>query len=789
MIRNYLKAAFRNLRKNKGFSIMNIAGLAVGIACAGLILLWVENEVTYDHSVANHDRIYRVMENQVHDGVRQTQIATPGPLAPAIKTEIPGIRNAARTTNDQQLTALFGLGDKVINEQGNYADSALISILGLQFVYGGPAHAFDQLHSLVISQTFAKKFFGNADPVGRTLNVNHTADYLITGVFKDLAPNSTIRFEWLAPYENFKAMTPWSDRWDANGVATYVELESHASPGAVYPTLQHFLAKKKEGNKTECFLFPMGDWHLYAHFTDGREDGQGQIKFVKLFSLIACIILVIACINFMNLSTARSAERAKEVGVRKVIGAGRGKLVRQFMAESLLLSYIAALMGAGIIYAVMPAFNGLVGKQLNADLLTPLHLGILLAIGLVTGLVAGSYPAFYLSSFSPMVVLSRLKLQAGIWAVFVRKGLVVLQFSISILLIICTTIIYQQVNFTRYRDLGFNKDNLLIMKVQGRMSTNFAALRADLIQSGAVDNAALSLGDVLHLYWSDDVLQWPGKQAGRNVDINNDVVSASYLATTGMKLKEGRGFLSDTHEEDNHIIINESMARLIGPYAKPGHVLYDGTRPLQIIGIVHDFVYDNAFSSTAEPSVMYGVPNGSNFMTIRLKPGADVAGALQKIGAVMKVDNPGYPFEYRFVDEAFNQLFKTETLTGSLAAVFTALAIFISCLGLFGLAAYSATRRAKEIGIRKVLGASTPSLAALLSGDFLKWVVMSCVVAFPLGWWMMSAWLRDYEYRTTIHWWVFALAGIGALLIAMMTVSWQVLRAALANPVKSLRAD
>jgi putative ABC transport system permease protein len=790
MIQTYFKAAIRNLRKNKGFSILNISGLAVGIACASFILLWVEDELNYDRSFARHDTLYRVMENQVHDGAIISMDATPGPLAPAIKTEIPGIVNAARTTNNNQLAELFGLGDKVLNEQGNYADSGLFTILGLDFVHGEASRAFDQVHSLVISETMSEQFFGKADPVGRTLKVNNKDDYRISGVFRDLPANSTIHFQWLAPFENFEQMVGWVKNWDANGVGTYVELQPNADVKAIDRQLQHYLRSKKEEVKTECWLFPMNDWHLYRHFTNGREDGKGQIKYLRLFFLIGCIILFIACINFMNLSTAKSAERAREVGVRKVIGAGRGGLVRQFIGESLLFSYIAVILAVGIVYAAMPAFNALVGKQLVPAVFSALHLGVVVLIGLITGLIAGSYPAFYLSSFQPIVVLKRMKLQTSGGAAFVRKGLVVVQFSISILLIICTAIIYQQVNYTRYRDWGFEKDNLLSMKVQGTMQPHFEALRADLIRTGVVENAALSMGDILQLgWWSMDGYQWPGKVPGKNVDINNEQVTASFIKTAGMRLKEGRGFLSDTHAEDNNIIINESMARLMGSYAKPGNVIYMGTRALHIIGILHDFVFDDVYSKSASPLVMYGEPDAANVMTIRLRKGVELSGALKQVGAVMQKGNPGYPFEYRFVDDHFDQLFKTETLTGRLAGIFSILAVFISCLGLFGLAAYSAARRSKEIGIRKVLGASPRMLAALLSGDFLKWVVVSCVLAFPLAWAAMNAWLRDYEYRTAIHWWVFALAGGGALLIALGTVSFQAIRAALASPVKSLAAE
>jgi putative ABC transport system permease protein len=792
MFRNYLTAAIRNLRKNKGFSILNIAGLGVGIACAALILLWVEDEVTYDHWVPDHDHIARVFETQTRAGANPgPYFALPGPTGPVILAEITGVKNVARTTNNSALTLSFGIGDKVITRQGNYGDSSLMSMLGLQFVYGEAAHAFDQIHSVVLSQEFAEALFGaGVNPVGRQVQVDHKDNFVVKGVYKDLPENSTIRFNWLAPYANFEAANSWTKEWDASGIATYVQLDPKADPAAVDRQLAHFMTKKANAPTAILWLFPMNSWHLYSHFTDGRPDGKGDIRFVRLFTLIALIILVIACINFMNLSTAKSTERAKEVGVRKVMGAGKGKLVRQFIGESLVLSFISVALAVGIMSLALASFNQLVGKQLTLGLVKPMHLAVLLAIGLVTGVVAGSYPAFYLSSFSPISVLNSIRVRAGSRAAFVRKGMVVGQFAVSILLIICTTIVYQQVNYTRTRDWGFNWNNLVVTEVKGAIRPHFDAIRGDLLRTGVVDNAALSQTSVLNSgWWSTDDYQWPGKPASADPTIDNEQVTASYFATEGMTIKEGRGFRDDTHAEDNNIVINESMAKLIGDYARPGNVIHQEKRALTIIGIVHDFVYNNAFATTAGPMILYGEPEGANYMTVRLKQGVDPGAAMAKVGEVMRKDNPAFPFEYQFMDEQLAQMFKTETLTGRLAGIFTALAIFISCLGLCGLAAYSASRRAKEIGIRKVLGASTKGLAALLSRDFVKWVLVACVLAFPLGWWLMNGWLQDYDYRTAIHWWVFGVAGLGAVAIALLTVCVQAIRAAVASPVRSLRSE
>ena len=795
MIRNYFVAAFRNLRKNRGFSILNISGLAVGIACATLILLWTEDEVTYDHGVPEHDRIARVMQTTMDHGTARGPFnAAPGPLGPAIRAEITGVMNVARTNNSSELEQTFGNGDKVIKKQGNFADPSLIPMLSLKFVYGAAAHAFDQIHSVILSQQFAAELFGaGVDPVGRQLQVEHKNNFVVTGVFEDLPYNSSIRFSWLSPYANFESMMPWAKSWNANGLATYVQLEPKADPAAVGRQLAHFIAKKAPGPGSAnivCWLFPMNSWHLYWSFTNGYPDGKGDIRYVRLFFLIALIILVIACINFMNLSTAKSAERAKEVGVRKVMGAGRDKLISQFIGESLVMSFVSLVVAVGIAHFALGPFNQLVGKQLTIDLFKPVHLAVLLGIGLVTGLLAGSYPAFYLSSFSPISVLNTVRLRAGNWAAFVRKGLVILQFTISILLIICTTIVYQQVGFARTRDWGFNQNRLLSMDVEGNIQPHYDAIRADLLRTGIVENTALSMDNITSTgWWSSDGYTWPDKpEAEAHRDIENEQVTASYFATEGMRIVAGRGFRDDSHADDNNVVINESMAKLMGSHGQPGNII-TADRPLTIIGVVHDFVFNNGFVANTSPMVIYNRPTNADYMTLRLKMGVDLGAAMVKVGDVMQRDNPGYPFRFQFLDEQLDQLFKTEMLMGQLSAIFTALAIFISCLGLFGLAAYSASRRSKEIGIRKVLGASTQGLAALLSRDFVKWVLLSCVVAFPLGWWLMKSWLQDYAYRTPIHWWVFGLAGVSALVIALVTVSVQAVRAAVANPVRSLRSQ
>jgi len=788
MIKNYIKTTLRSLLKNRSYSFLNIAGLAIGITCASLIFLWVQDEMTYNHNYAKRDVLYKVYENQTYNGKTSTFFGTPGPMSKAMKAEISGIKNAARMTGDGD-NQLFALGDKAITEKGNYADPELFSMLQLPFAKGSAADAFAQLKSVVISETMAKKFFGETDPMGKTLKVNNEQAFTVTGVFKDLPKNSTYQFQWLSPMANIDHKQSWMTIWGANWCRTLVELEPNANLANINKQLSHYIASKtKATNTTQCFLFAMNDWNLHNNFTDGKMDG-GRIQYVKTFSFIAWIILLIACINFMNLSTARSEQRAKEVGVRKVMGAGKGKLIGQFIGESIIMSFISVLIAVGLIYLAMPSFNDLVQKELSVNIFDPLHLMYLVGISLITGLLAGSYPAFYLSSFNPITVLKNIRIKSSSSSGFIRQSLVVIQFSVSIILIIGTIIIYQQIQHVKNRSVGYNKNNLVYIELQGKQSERFTPVYNDLMRSGIVENAALSDNKVLEIGSNNDNYSWDGKDASKNPLISWQNVSPQFLSTMGFKLAAGHDFNNDSKIDSNNVIINESFAKQMGKEGRVGGILREGgTRPLQVIGILKDYLYNDMYG-TAAPLVLYNHPAGTSILSIRFKPGVDIQDAITKAGGVVKADYPGYPFEYKFIDSDFEQLFKTETLTGTLAGVFASLAIFISSLGLFGLAAYTAERRIKEIGIRKVLGASVSGLTGLLSKDFLKLVGLSCLIAFPIAWYLVNNWLQGYQYRVNINFGVFLLAGITAIIIALATVSFQAIKAALMNPVKSLRSE
>ncbi len=785
MFKNYLKTTFRNLWKNKGYSMLNIGGLAVGIACAGLILLWVEDELTFDHYFSNRDNLYKIKDRQTYDGQTFTFDATPGPLAKGMKSEIPGIKNTARSTWDDFL--LFSLGDKTIYERGNFVDAPFLTMFQLQFIEGNAKDAFTQLHSLVISEKMAQKFFGSTHVVGKTLKVDNKQDYIITGIFKDLPENVSFSFEWLAPFKIFEDKNTWLTQWGSNGIITYAETQPNSDIQSINNKLYNYIQSKDKNMIAKMSIYPMNRWRMYDSFENGKEI-SGRIKYVNLFSLIAWIILIIACINFMNLSTARSEQRAREVGVRKVLGAGKSKLVGQFLGESLFLSLISAVLAILLIYFSLSAFNGIVEKQLSVNIFQPLHLGALLLIAIFCGLVAGSYPAFYLSSFNPVNILKGIKLKNAGSAGYIRKGLVVLQFSISVILIISTVIIYQQILHVKSRDMGYNKQELIYTTLQGDMRKHFNAIKTDLQATGLVQNASLSNSRIIQLGSNTADFQWEGKDPNKQVLITIEGVSPEYISTLGMKLKAGRDFYPNIQSDSNNIIINETLAKIINKKDIIGTVLDWGGRKITVTGVVNDFIYNDMYSSPA-PLIMGADTSNTNWLTIRFNKGTDLAAAIPAVEKVIKSYNPGYPFEYRFVDAEFDKIFKTETLIGKLAGIFSALAIFISCLGLFGLAAYTAERRTKEIGVRKVLGASTQALATLLSRDFLQLVGISCLIAFPLAWWAMNKWLQGFAYRIEINWTVFVFSGLLALMIAVLTVSFQAIKAAIANPVKSLRTE
>lgn len=788
MTSNNLKITFRNMFRKGSWNLLNIAGLAIGITCAALIFLWVEDETSYNSVHLKKDQLYFATVNMKTEGKIFTHNSTPGPMAPVLKAQLPGVKEVCRMT-EGITTALFTIGNNALYADGRFAEPSAFSMFTLPFVEGNAATAFSQLHSLVITERTAIKFFGTTQQVtGKTVRMNNKQDYVIGGVVKDIPANSSISFEWLAPFQIFADENPGVKKWDNFNINTYVELAPEANADQVNKLLAQFVKQRDPEGNSSIFLFGMKDWRLYDQFENGVQTGGGRITYVRLFSFIAWIILLIACINFMNLSTARSEKKSKEVGVRKVLGAGRYGLIGQFFSETILMSFIAAILAILLVTMLLPAFNTLVQKDLSVSLNKPNHLISLLLVSVVCGLVAGSYPSFYLSSFNPIAVFKGTGKRQGS-AAFIRKGLVVLQFSVSIILIICTVIVYQQIEHARNRELGFERKKLIAMDVQGDMVKHFDAIDHDLRSTGLISNTALSDHNTLTAGNNTTGFSWEGKSPDKKVLISVRVVTPDFINTSGMKLAEGRTF-ENAPSDTLNAVITASFAKLMGGNSAIGKIIYDDNVPvLRVIGVVNDYVYGNIYSNSDPVLFVCNKTYANAVMYMRMSENADEQRTLATIGAVMKKHNPGYPVYFRFVDDQFNAMLGSELLIGKLSRIFASLAILISCLGLFGLAAFTAERRTKEIGVRKVMGASITGITTLLSKDFLKLVIIAAVVAFPVAWYAMQQWLQQFNYRVTMQAWVFVAAGVLAVIIALLTISFQSVRAARMNPVKSLRNE
>ncbi|WP_300023643.1 ABC transporter permease [uncultured Maribacter sp.] len=781
MIKNYLRIAWRNLWKNKGYSMLNIFGLAIGITCAAMILLWVEDEVGYDVNFDKQDVVYYVPTNQQYEGEWRTFHSTPGPLAEVLKEEVPGIVGAARTKEED---FLFQVGETAINKNGRYADLDFLSMFSLSFVEGNLETAFDDVDAIVISQETATQLFGeNISAINKVIKINNEESYTVSGVYEDLPHNVTYSFDWVVPFERFAKDNEWVNEYDRNFADTFVEVSPEANFDVVNSKVKAILPMKTEDDEILAFLFSMKDWHLRSAFEGGKNIG-GQITYVRLFSLIALIILLIACINFMNLATARSEKRANEVGVRKVLGSGRKGLISQFMAEAIITAGLSAVLSVLLLKLLVPQFNTVIGKQLALNLFNPTHLLTLLGITLICGLVAGWYPAFYLSSFKPVDVLKGARRSKGS-ASMIRKGLVATQFVVSIVFIISTIIVYQQVQHVKGRDLGYNKENLVKIPVNGDMIKNFKPIEEDMKASGMIESIGFINSDILSGGNNTSGLSWQGGVDTEDVLVSVRDITADFFNTTGMKIIEGRGFSNNPAQDSVNIIVSESFAKLMGNGSAIGKTIEED---YPVIGVVKDYVYGDMYGSS-DPVIFFNDPSQARFMYVKTKTGKETALALNAMEATLHKFNPAFPFEYEFVDDTYDAKFKSEQLIGNLSQVFALLAILISCLGLFGLSAFTADQRRKEIGVRKVLGSSITGIVGLLSKDFMKLVGMAIVIATPIAWLLMQNWLEGFAYRTSINAWAFIIAGAVAIVIALLTISFQAINAARVNPVKSLRTE
>ena len=784
MLRNYFKIAWRNLWKNKGYTALNIFGLAIGITCASLIFLWVEDEVNFDSFITDQDQVFYVPTNQQYEGEWRTFNSTPGPLAKDLKTEIPEILKAARTW---KADLLFSVGDKAINSTGRYADPDFIDIFELSFVEGAPKDALQKLNSIILTEETAKQLFGRATGVlGKTVRVNDNENYEVTGLVKNLPQNTTFNFNWLVPFEKYAFGVDWMNEYGSNFADTFVKLAAEANFEQVNYKVRKVIPSKTGDADTEAILHAVKDWHLRSEFKGGKVVG-GRIEYVRLFTLIAFIILIIACVNFMNLATARSEKRANEVGVRKALGSGKKQLIFQFITEALLTASFATGLSILLLFILLPQFNALVEKHLILNLFQPLHLIFLMLITLTCGFFAGLYPAFYLSSFKPVEVLKGTRAKLGS-ATYIRKGLVIAQFVVSIIFIISTIIVYQQVQHVKGRDLGYNKENLIRIPVNGDIIKNFEPLKQDMIASGIIKNVALSNSQIMSGGNNGSGLEWQGGKNTEDVLVSFRYVSSNFLETMGMQLIEGRGFSDNIAKDSTNILISESFAKLMGG----DHVLgktVTRDKPYTIIGVVKDYLYGNDMYASGDPVMFFNNNYYARFIYLKSNPEIATTTLLRTVEQVLKKYNPAFPFEYQFVDDEFNSRFANEQLIGSLSQIFALLAIIISCLGLFGLSAYTSEQRRKEIGVRKVLGSSVTGIVRLLSQDFMRLVLVAILIAIPTAWWVMEQWLQGFAYRIDIAWWVFVIAGFVAICIALFTVSFQAIKAAIANPVKSLRTE
>ena len=783
MFKNYIKIAWRNLWRNKGYSALNIFGLAIGITCAGIILLWVEDELSFNSDFPKRDFVYYLPTNQLYEGEWRTFFqATPGPLAKVIKDEIPEIIGSSRSVGAD---ILFEVGENSISKYGRLADPDFLDIFSLNFIEGNLQNAFEKPDAIVLSQESATHLYGpGSSALGKVVRVNHDTDYTVTGVFENLPPNVSYGFDWVAPFENYATDKPWLNEYGNLFSDTFVELSPEADFETVDAKVRSIIESKTGDDETVAFLHPMKDWYLKSNFEGGKQVG-GQIIYVRLFSIIALIIVLIACVNFMNLSTARSEKRANEVGVRKVLGSGKRTLVSQFMVEALITTTFAALVSIVLLMVLIPQFNILVEKQLELKLFSPTHLLLLLGITMICGLLAGWYPAFYLSSFKPVEAMKGTRNKQGS-AATIRKGLVITQFTVSIVFIISTIIIYQQVNHVKNRDLGFEKENLIRVPVNGDIVKNFNPIRQDMIATGKIENIALNNSEVLSGGNNGSGFEWQGGTDTEDILISFRYISSGFFKTAGMELIEGRAFEDDLGNDN--IIVTETFARMMGEGSAVGKTVMRDGETYTVIGVLKDYLYGDMYG-TSDPVMFFNYHSDARHLYIKTKQGTAIGEALATMESVLKKHNPAFPFEYQFVNDAFEARFKGEQLIGNLSKIFALLAIAISCLGLFGLAAYTAEQRRKEIGVRKVLGSSIKGIVQLLATDFMRLVIFALLVAGPIAWWMMENWLERFAYRIEINWWVFLIAGIAAICIALLTVSFQAIKAAMTNPVKSLRTE
>lgn len=786
MLRNYFKIAWRNLFRNKGFSATNLLGLTIGITCTILISLWVKDELTYDKFHTNYNSIYKIYANRDFNNQMFTDENMVLPLASTIKNSIPQIKEAVVTTHRQP--HILQYGDIKLKKEGYTASDRFFQMFTWDFIAGNPTTALPDAYAIVLTESTAKALFADADPINKLVKVDNEYDAKVTAIVADPPGNSTLQFAFINTfnYDNEflkRAMTNWQNSsWDV-----FVQV----NPGTDMKQLDRAITEIKYKNDADdkristYFTFPMKKWRLQSEFKDGKNVG-GMIEYVRLFGIIAVIILLIACVNFMNLSTARSERRAREVGVRKTLGSGKRQLILQFFSESIILAAIAFVLSVIAVYLVLPSFNSLVDKNLTLDITQPLFWGAALVLVLFTGIISGSYPALYLSSFNPVKVLKGTFL-AGRKSALPRHILVIGQFAISILLISATIIIYQQIQHIKNRDIGYDPNNLIMIPASQDTQKNFAVIKNELMQTGIISAVNRSFSPITSIWWKAPAPDWDGKPAGAELIVASMATDIDYTKTMGVKVTQGKDF-TGTPADSSNMLINQAAVKAMQLKNPIGTQLRYGSNKYTVIGVTNDVVMESPFKPV-DPMLVYFDPNNANAINIRLKDQVKPQQALKSIEPIFRKYDPAYPFDYKFVDEEFGRKFLTEELISKITNIFAGLAIFICCIGLAGLASFTIEKRVREIGIRKVMGATLQQLLMLISKDFLKLVLIAFVIATPLAWWFMNDWLEKYPYRINISIWLFIAVGLLILLLTLIVVSLNTMKAAISNPVKSLRTE
>jgi ABC-type antimicrobial peptide transport system permease subunit len=786
MLKNYLTIALRNIVRNKLFSTLNILGLAIGMGSAILIFLWVNDELKVDQFHEQGAQLYRVMENQQYtDGKLFTFSSTPGPMAPFIKDKYPEIERATRFS--WPVNNLFTYGDKSFYDNGRYADQDFLDMFSFALVAGNKSIALKEKNSIVINETMAEKYFGKEEAIGKTIIMNTKDSYVVTAVVKNISKRSSISFTYLLPFQVFfEQNKSWLDQWGNNNIRTFIQLAKDVDLPAFQSKFKDEIKEHEKDSNVELFVQPYQEMYLYGDFENGKQAG-GRIEYVRIFLVVAVFVLLIACINFMNLSTAQAGKRAKEVGLRKVAGAFPRQLFRQFMGESFVTVSIAALIALFLVALMIPSFNELTGKEIGVQLLDKNIVYIVLGVIAATSLLAGSYPAFIISEFKPVQVLKG-QLKSGTGAFMFRKVLVVTQFFLSILGIISTIVVYRQMNFMQNRDIGFDRDNVFYVWMDGDVNPKFDTFRERLLQSAGVESVTASTQLPIDIGNSTYGLQWEGMDPNSRILFSNLDVDFDFIQTMKMTMVEGRSFDRAVIADTINYIVNEVAAEKFGfKNGTAGQDLTMWERKGKIVGVVKNFNF-GSLHSPIEPLVMRVKGKYASCLLVRSKANQNEA-AISSTERLWKEYAAGYPFKYSFLNQDWEGYYKSEQQRGKVFNAMSGMSIFISCLGLFGLSAFSAERRTKELGIRKVMGASVNGLVALMGKEFALLVLIASAIGCPLGWYLMNGWLQNYAYHVEVGWGTLTFAMLFCISIALFTVSYHAIRVAISNPAKAIRYE